>query len=84
MHSQKNLLVGRHSFHRLLFAHKTHPSVIKQEPEQMPDLIDDGTWREASLDRMSEVFPTNRVLWPMYLLMAGRTATPSTTSKKFR
>ena len=23
----------------------------------MPDLIDDGTWREASLDRMSEVFP---------------------------
>jgi len=35
----------------------------------MPDLIDDGTWREAALDRMSEAFPTNRGLWPMYRLM---------------
>jgi hypothetical protein len=25
----------------------------------MPDLIDDGTWREAALARMSEVFVTN-------------------------
>ena len=37
----------------------------------MPDLIDDGTWREAALAGMSEVFPTNRGLRPMYLLMAG-------------
>ncbi len=37
----------------------------------MPDLIADGTWREAALARMSEVFPTNRGLWPMYRLMAG-------------
>ena len=37
----------------------------------MPDLIDDGTWREAALARMSEVFPTNRGLWPMYMLMAS-------------
>ena len=37
----------------------------------MPDLIDDGTWREAALARMSEAFPTNRGLWPMYRLMAG-------------
>jgi hypothetical protein len=32
----------------------------------MPDLFDDGTWREAALARMSEAFPTNRGLWPMY------------------
>jgi len=50
-----------------VLAHKTHPPIIKQEP--MPDLIDDGTWREAALDRMSEAFPTNRGLWPMYRLM---------------
>ena len=37
----------------------------------MSDLIDDGTWREAALARMSEVFPTNKGLWPMYRLMAG-------------
>ena len=37
----------------------------------MPDLIDDGTWRGAALARMSEAFPTNRGLWPMYRLMAG-------------
>jgi hypothetical protein len=37
----------------------------------MPDLIDDGTWREAALARMSEAFPSNRGLWPMYRLMAG-------------
>jgi len=37
----------------------------------MPDLIDDGTWREAALARMSEVFVTNRGLRPMYLLMAS-------------
>ena len=54
-----------------VLAHKTHPPIIKQEPKQMPDLIDDGTWREAALARMSEVFPTNRGLWPMYRLMAG-------------
>jgi hypothetical protein len=36
----------------------------------MPDLIDDGTWREAALARMIEVFPINRGLRPMYLLMA--------------
>ena len=54
-----------------VLAHKTHPPIIKQEPKQMPDLIDDGTWREAALARMSEAFPTNRGLWPMYRLMAG-------------
>jgi hypothetical protein len=37
----------------------------------MPDLIDDGTWRETALARMSEAFPTNRGPWPMYRLMAG-------------
>ena len=37
----------------------------------MPDLTDDGTWREAALARMSEAFPTNRGLWPIYRLMAG-------------
>ena len=37
----------------------------------MPDLIDDGTWREAAVARMIEVFPSNRGLWPMYRLMAG-------------
>jgi hypothetical protein len=37
----------------------------------MPDLIDDENWREAALARMSEAFPTNRGLWPMYMLMAG-------------
>ena len=37
----------------------------------MPDLIDDETWREAALARMGEAFPTNRGLWPMYMLMAG-------------
>ena len=37
----------------------------------MPDLSDDGTWREAALARMSEAFPSNRGLWPMYRLMAG-------------
>ena len=36
----------------------------------MPDLIDDGTWREAALARMSDVFVTNRGLRPMYMLMA--------------
>jgi hypothetical protein len=36
----------------------------------MPDLIDDGTWREAALARMIEVFPTDRGLRPMYVLMA--------------
>ena len=45
----------------------------------MPDLIDDGTWREAALARMIEVFPTNRGLWPMYMLMAGATLTISVT-----
>src|SRR5258707_8133607 len=29
-----------------------------------------GTWREAALARMIEVFPTNRGLRPMYMLMA--------------
>ena len=47
------------------------PPIIKQEPKQMPDLIDDGLWREAALARMSEAFPSNRGLWPMYRLMAG-------------
>src|SRR6478752_2508528 len=51
------------------FAHKTYPPIIQQEPKQMPDLIDDGTWRGAALGRMSEAFPTNRGLWPMFLLM---------------
>ena len=37
----------------------------------MPDLIDDGTWRGAALDRMSEAFPTNRGLGLMYVLMAS-------------
>jgi PcfJ-like protein len=47
-----------------------HPPIIKHEPKQMPDLIDDGTWREASVARMSEVFVSNRGLRPMYMLMA--------------
>ena len=51
------------------FGKLTHQS-SKQEPKQMPDLIDDGTWREAALARMIEVFPTNRGLRPMYVLMA--------------
>jgi hypothetical protein len=42
------------------------PPIIKQEPKQMPDLIDDGTWREAALARMSEVFVTNRGLRPVF------------------
>ena len=50
---------------------QTYPPIIYQEPKQMPDLSDDGTWREAALARMSEAFPTNRGLWPMYRLMAG-------------
>ena len=54
-----------------LFRSQVSPPIIKQEPKQMPDLIDDGTWREAALARMSEAFPTNRGLWPMYRLMAG-------------
>ena len=37
----------------------------------MPDLINDGTGREAALARMIAAFPTNRGLWPMYRLMAG-------------
>ena len=37
----------------------------------MPDLIDDRTWREASLARLSEAFPTNRGLWRTYALMAN-------------
>ena len=49
---------------------KTHTPINKQEPKQMPDLIDDGNWREAALARMSEVFVTNRGLRPMYMLMA--------------
>ena len=61
--------LSSHSESGLLFAHKTHPPIIQQEPEQMPDLIDDGTWRGAALGRMSEAFPTNRGLWPMYMLM---------------
>ena len=36
----------------------------------MPDLIDDGAWRDAALARMSDVFVTNRDLRPMYMLMA--------------
>jgi hypothetical protein len=51
--------------------HKNRPSIIKQEPKKMPDLIDDGTWREAALARMGEVFPINRGLRPIYLLMAS-------------
>ena len=39
-----------------MLAHNTHSLTIKQEPKQMPDLIDDGTWRGAALARMSEVF----------------------------
>ena len=37
----------------------------------MPDLIDDGIWREAALARLSDVFATNRGLRPMYMLMAS-------------
>ena len=54
----------------LLLAHKTYPPMIQQEPKQMPDLIDDGTWREPVLARMSDVFPTNRGLRPTYMLTA--------------
>jgi hypothetical protein len=39
--------------------------------EEMPDLIDGGTWLGAALARMGEVFPTNRGLRPIYLLMAS-------------
>jgi hypothetical protein len=38
---------------------------------RMPDLIDDGTWREAALARMSEVFVTNRGLRPMQVIADG-------------
>ena len=43
----------------------------KQEPKQMPDLIDDGTSRQTAFQRMDEMFPTNRGLRPLYLLMAN-------------
>ena len=36
----------------------------------MPDLIDDGTWREAALARTSEGFVMNRGLSSVYMLMA--------------
>ena len=52
-------------------AHKTHPPIIKHEPKRMPDLIDDGTWREAALARMSEVLVTNRGLRPMQVIADG-------------
>lgn len=51
--------------------HKNRPPIIKQEPKQMPDLIDDETRREAAFKRMSEMFPVNRGLWPIYSLMAN-------------
>jgi len=51
--------------------HKNRPPIIKQEPKKMPELIDDGTRREAALARMGEVFPINRGLRPIYLLMAS-------------
>ena len=54
-----------------MLAYKSYPSIIQQVPKQTPDLIDDGTWREAALARMNEAFPTNWGLWPMYRLMAG-------------
>ena len=51
--------------------HKNRPPIIEQEPKQMPDLIDDETRREATFKRMSEMFPVNRGLWPIYSLMAN-------------
>ena len=36
----------------------------------MPDLIDGGSWQPTALDRMSQLFPVNRGLWPIYRLMA--------------
>ena len=51
--------------------HKHRPPIIKQEPKKMPDLIDDGTWLGPALARMGEVFPINRGLRPIYLLMAS-------------
>jgi PcfJ-like protein len=54
-----------------MLAHKNRPATIKQELKKMHDVTDDGTWREAALARMSEVFPINRGLRPMYLLMAS-------------
>jgi len=39
--------------------------------KEMPDVIDDGTWVGTALARMGEVFPTNRGLRPIYLLMAS-------------
>jgi hypothetical protein len=48
-----------------------YPPIFKQEPKQMPHLIDDENWRGPALARMSEAFPTNRGLWPMYMLMVG-------------
>src|SRR6478672_7023182 len=35
----------------------------------MPDRIDDGSWRQPALARMSDVFVSNRGLRPMYVLM---------------
>ena len=37
----------------------------------MPDPIDEGRRREAALKRMNEMFPVNRGLKPVYLLMAS-------------
>ena len=51
--------------------HKNRPPIIKQEPKKMPDLIDDETRREAAFKRMEEMFPTNRGLSDIFLLMAN-------------
>ena len=34
-----------------MLAYKSYLSIIQQDPKQLPDLIDDGTWREAALAR---------------------------------
>src|SRR5262245_6511609 len=42
---------------------------IKQEPKQMPELVDDR--RQAAFRRMDDMFPTNRGLKPNFELLAN-------------
>ena len=53
-----------------MLAHKA-PTSHQHEPKRMPDLIDDGTRREAALARMSEVLVANRGLRPMQVIADG-------------
>jgi PcfJ-like protein len=44
---------------------------MKQEPKQMSGFVDDEIRRAAAFKQMSEMFPVNRGLRPIYLLMAN-------------